>query len=65
MTAVHPSAATVYTMAMMKRREHIMLARQVGVHYIIVFLNKTDQVDDEELLELVRSEEHTSELQSP
>ena len=37
-------------------REHILLARQVGVKYIIVFMNKTDQVDDEELLELVEME---------
>ena len=36
--------------------EHILLARQVGVPYIIVFLNKCDQVDDEELLELVEME---------
>ena len=41
---------------MPQTREHILLARQVGVHYIIVFLNKTDQVDDEELLELVEME---------
>ena len=37
-------------------REHILLARQVGVPYIIVFLNKCDMVDDEELLELVEME---------
>src|SRR3982750_3036510 len=37
-------------------REHILLARQVGVPYIIVFLNKADMVDDEELLELVEVE---------
>src|SRR3954466_8465166 len=37
-------------------REHILLARQVGVPYIIVFLNKGDMVDDEELLELVEVE---------
>ena len=37
-------------------REHILLARQVGVPYIVVFLNKVDQVDDEELLELVEVE---------
>ncbi len=37
-------------------REHILLARQVGVPYIIVFLNKVDLVDDEELLELVEME---------
>ena len=41
---------------MPQTREHILLARQVGVPYIIVFLNKTDQVDDEELLELVELE---------
>ena len=41
---------------MPQTREHILLARQVGVPYIIVFLNKTDQVDDEELLDLVEEE---------
>ena len=41
---------------MPQTREHILLARQVGVHYIIVFMNKTDQVDDPELLELVEME---------
>ncbi|MBR2376687.1 MAG: elongation factor Tu [Clostridia bacterium] len=41
---------------MPQTREHILLARQVGVPYIIVFLNKCDQVDDEELLELVEME---------
>ena len=41
---------------MPQTREHIVLARQVGVPYIIVFLNKVDQVDDEELLELVEME---------
>ena len=41
---------------MPQTREHILLARQVGVPYIIVFLNKVDQVDDEELLELVEEE---------
>ena len=41
---------------MPQTREHILLARQVGVPYIIVFLNKTDMVDDEELLELVEME---------
>jgi len=41
---------------MPQTREHILLARQVGVPYIIVFLNKTDMVDDEELLELVELE---------
>ena len=65
---------------MPQTREHILLARQVGVPYIIVYMNKVDMVDDEELLDLVelevrellseydfpgdRSEEHTSELQS-
>ena len=38
---------------MPQTREHILLARQVGVPYIVVFLNKCDMVDDEELLELV------------
>ena len=37
-------------------REHLLLARQVGVPSILVFLNKCDQVDDEELLELVEME---------
>ena len=41
---------------MPQTREHILLARQVGVHYIVVFLNKTDMMDDEELLELVEME---------
>mgnify|MGYP000995722683 CR=1 FL=1 len=41
---------------MPQTREHILLARQVGVEYIIVFMNKTDQVDDPELLELVEME---------
>ncbi len=41
---------------MPQTREHILLAHQVGVNYIIVFMNKTDQVDDEELLELVEME---------
>ena len=41
---------------MAQTREHLLLARQVGVPYIIVFLNKCDQVDDEELLELVEME---------
>jgi elongation factor Tu len=41
---------------MPQTREHILLARQVGVPAIVVFLNKTDQVDDEELLELVEME---------
>ena len=41
---------------MPQTREHILLAKQVGVDYIIVYLNKTDMVDDEELLELVEME---------
>ena len=41
---------------MPQTREHILLARQVGVPYIVVYLNKADQVDDEELLELVELE---------
>jgi len=41
---------------MPQTREHILLARQVGVPYIVVFLNKCDLVDDEELLELVEME---------
>ena len=47
-------AATDGVMAQTK--EHILLSRQVGVHYIVVFLNKCDMVDDEELLELVEME---------
>ncbi len=52
---------------MPQTREHILLARQVGVPYIVVFLNKTDQVDDDELLELVEVEvrELLSEYQFP
>jgi elongation factor Tu len=42
--------------AMPQTREHILLARQVGVPYIVVFLNKSDMVDDPELLELVEVE---------
>jgi elongation factor Tu len=41
---------------MPQTREHILLARQVGVPALVVFLNKTDQVDDDELLELVEME---------
>ena len=41
---------------MPQTREHILLSKQVGVPYIIVFMNKVDQVDDEELLELVEME---------
>lgn len=42
--------------AMPQTREHLLLARQVGVPHVVVFLNKTDQVDDPELLELVEME---------
>lgn len=41
---------------MPQTREHVLLARQVGVPYIVIFLNKTDMVDDPELLELVEME---------
>jgi len=41
---------------MPQTREHILLSRQVGVPYIVVFMNKADMVDDEELLELVEME---------
>ena len=41
---------------MPQTREHILLSRQVGVPYIVVFLNKADQVDDDELMELVEME---------
>ena len=41
---------------MAQTKEHLLLARQVGVPYIVVFMNKVDQVDDEELLELVEME---------
>ena len=41
---------------MPQTREHILLSRQVGVPYIVVFLNKADMVDDEELIELVEME---------
>ena len=41
---------------MPQTREHILLARQVGVPYILVYMNKADLVDDEELLELVEME---------
>jgi elongation factor Tu len=43
---------------MPQTREHILLSKQVGVPDIVVFLNKEDQVDDEELLELVELEVH-------
>ena len=41
---------------MPQTREHILLAQQVGVPYIIVFLNKVDMVDDKELIDLVEEE---------
>ena len=41
---------------MPQTREHILLARQVGVPYMVVFMNKVDMVDDPELLELVEME---------
>jgi len=41
---------------MPQTREHILLSRQVGVPFIVVFLNKADMVDDKELLELVEME---------
>lgn len=41
---------------MPQTREHILLARQVGVPYIVVYLNKVDMVEEEELLELVEME---------
>ena len=41
---------------MPQTREHVLLARQVNVPSIVVFMNKTDQVDDEELVELVEME---------
>ena len=44
---------------MPQTREHILLARQVNVPYVVVFLNKIDMVDDEELLELVEEEVRT------
>ena len=52
---------------MPQTREHILLARQVGVPYIIVFLNKCDQVDDPELLDLVEEEvrDHLTEYGFP
>ena len=52
--AIMVIAATDGPMAQTK--EHLLLARQVGVPAILVFLNKVDQVDDEELLELVEME---------
>ena len=41
---------------MPQTREHILLGRQVGIPFMVVYLNKVDQVDDEELLELVEME---------
>src|SRR6186997_372786 len=41
---------------MPQTREHVLLARQVGVPYVVVFLNKVDMVDDEDLVELVEEE---------
>ena len=41
---------------MPQTREHILLGRQVGIPYMVVYLNKIDQVDDEELIELVEME---------
>ena len=41
---------------MAQTREHILLSRQVGVPYIVVFMNKCDMVEDEELLDLVEME---------
>ena len=51
---IRDRAATDGVMAQTK--EHILLSRQVGVPYIVVFLNKCDMVDDEELIELVEME---------
>ena len=51
-----PMTEDVYKRQMPQTREHILLARQVGVPYIVVFMNKVDQVDDEELLDLVEME---------
>src|SRR6202035_5421111 len=48
---------TAYDGPMRQTREHVQLARQVGVPYILVALNKADLVDDEELVELVELEE--------
>ena len=44
--------------AMPQTREHILLAKQVGVPTIVVFLNKVDMVDDKEMLDLVEAEVH-------
>ena len=50
---------------MPQTREHILLARQVGVPYIVVFMNKVDQVDDEELLDLVEIRELLNDYDFP
>src|SRR5699024_11276861 len=47
---------TLFRSVMAQTKEHILLSRQVGVPYIVVFMNKCDMVDDEELLELVEME---------
>lgn len=47
---------SAYDGPMLQTREHILLARQVGVPYVVVYLNKADMVDDEEMLELVEME---------
>src|SRR5437899_2715944 len=56
-----PSTATIVVVsaadgAMPQTREHVLLARQVGVPYIVVYMNKCDMVDDPELLDLVELE---------
>ena len=58
-SSISPTAILVVSAAdgpMPQTREHILLARQVGVKYIVVYLNKCDMVDDPELLELVEME---------
>src|SRR5580704_12944996 len=50
---------------MAQTREHILLARQVGVPYIVVFMNKVDLVDDDELIELVEMESCDSYIPQP
>jgi len=54
--AAQMDGAILVCSPMPQTREHILLARQVGVPYIVVFMNKADMVDDEELLELVEME---------
>ena len=49
---------------MAQTREHLLLARQVGVPAIVVFMNKADQVDDEELLDLVEMNVSTASIRS-